>query len=133
MPPDKWSAPRKGKPVPPYLIQAAYSPQAWSALTKSPHDRMEVVRPIVERLGGRIISAYLAFGEYDVIIIAELPDNISAAAFSAAASAGGGIKEIRTTPLITIEEGLAVMQKAGELGSEPPQQITPDIRDPGAH
>ena len=35
-----------------------------------------------EGLGGRIESFYYAFGEYDFVVIAEFPDNVSAGALS---------------------------------------------------
>jgi uncharacterized protein with GYD domain len=44
-------------------------------------NRSGVIRPVIERLGGRLESAYLSFGNYDVVVIAEMPDSISAAAF----------------------------------------------------
>ena len=46
-----------------YLFQAAYTPQAWATLIKNPHDRIEIVRPVLRKLGGDIEVSYLAFGE----------------------------------------------------------------------
>jgi hypothetical protein len=43
-----------------------------------------------------------------------MPDNVSAAAMSMVVSAGGAAKAIKTTPLMTVEEGLQAMRKAGE-------------------
>jgi uncharacterized protein with GYD domain len=103
-----------------YLLQAAYTNDAWAAQVSHPQNRMEVIRPVIERLGGRLECAYLAFGEYDVIGIMEMPDNVSAAAFSLAASAGGALKAIKTTPLLTVEEGIAAMQQAAGAEYRPP-------------
>jgi hypothetical protein len=50
----------------------------------------------------------------------EMPDNVSAAAFSLAGSAGGGIKAVKTTPLLTIDEGIEAMRKAAGAGYRPP-------------
>lgn len=86
----------------------------------NPQNRIEVIRPVIERLGGRLECAYLAFGEYDVIGITEMPDNVSAAAFSLAASAGGGVKAVKTTPLLTLEEGIEALKKAAGSGYRPP-------------
>ncbi len=72
-----------------YLIQVAYAREGWEALVKQPQDRIEAVRPAIDRVGGKISSAYFAFGDYDVVLLAELPDNVSAAAI-AMAFAGGG-------------------------------------------
>ena len=62
----------------------------------------------------------LTFGEYDTIAICEFPDDVSAAAFSLAASAGGACKTFRTTPLLTVADGVEAMKKAGGASYEPP-------------
>ncbi len=103
-----------------YLIQVAYTREAWAAMVKNPQNREEAVKPVIGRLGGRIKGLWLAFGEYDAVAIVELPDNTSAAAFSVAAAAAGAVKAFRTTPLMTVEEGLAAMKKAGDIGYRPP-------------
>jgi len=103
-----------------YLFQASYTSEAWAVQVSHPQNRIDVIRPVIERLGGRLESAYLAFGDYDVVVITEMPDAISGAAFSLATSAGGALKAIRTTPLLTIEEGLEAMQKAAGAGYRPP-------------
>ena len=103
-----------------YLVQVAYTPQAWAALVKNPQDRMQSVGPVVERLGGKVQGAWLTFGEYDTVVIAQLPDNVSAAAFSMAVSAGGACKSCTTTPLMTAEEGVEAMRKAAGAGYRPP-------------
>lgn len=103
-----------------YLFQASYTSEAWAAQMSNPQNRIEVIRPVIERLGGRLECGYLAFGEYDVIGIMEMPDNVSAAAFSLAASAGGGVKAVKTTPLLTFEEGIEALKKAAGSGYRPP-------------
>jgi uncharacterized protein with GYD domain len=57
--------------MPLYLTQVAYTPEAWKSLVKNPHDRMEAVRPAVEQLGGKIVSGYFAFGDYDAVAIVD--------------------------------------------------------------
>jgi len=106
--------------VPSYLIQVAYTPDAWAAMIKQPQNRLEAVRPVVEKLGGRFEHAWLAFGEYDIIGVVELPDNTNAAAFAMAAAAGGALKAFKTTPLLSVEEGVEAMRKAQEAGYRPP-------------
>jgi len=103
-----------------YLIQVAYTPQAWSSLLKNPQDRTQVLKPVLEKLGGSFGSAFMAFGEYDIVGILDMPSNVEAAAFAMAASAGGAIKSIKTTPLMTLEEGIEAMKKAGQSGYVPP-------------
>jgi len=106
--------------MPYYLIQAAYTADAWASQVKRPQDRAEALRPSIEALGGKLQSFYLSFGEYDVVLIAEMPDNVSAAAVSIAAAAGGGVKGIKTTPLMTTQEGKEAMRKATQAGYRAP-------------
>ena len=103
-----------------YLLQVTYAPEAWAALVEEPHSRTEAVQPAVEQLGGTVHSTWLAFGEYDVISILELPDNVRAAAISMAISAGGAVKAIKTTPLMTWEEGVEAMREAAQAAYQPP-------------
>ena len=103
-----------------FLLQGAYTAEAWRALVNNPQDRTVAIRPAVEKLGGSIESVWFAFGEYDVVLIMEMPDNVSAAAFSLAVAAGGAFKVHRTTPLMTIEEGVEAMRRAAGAGYQPP-------------
>ena len=45
-----------------YLIQVAYTPEAWSALLRNPHDRVSALTPVLQKLGGRFEATYFAFG-----------------------------------------------------------------------
>jgi uncharacterized protein with GYD domain len=94
-----------------YLLELAYTPEAWAAQLESPQNRMEAVKPVLEALGARFESMYYAFGEYDLVGVVEAPDNMSAAAASIAFSAGGALKSVRTTPLMTVEEGIEALRK----------------------
>jgi len=103
-----------------YLYQGAYSSQALKVLLKKPVNRFEVVRKAVEKLGGSVEGGWFAFGEYDIVLIMQMPDNASAAALSLAATAGGAIARGKTTPLMTVDEGLGAMKKAVASGYRPP-------------
>jgi uncharacterized protein with GYD domain len=105
--------------VPSYLFQASYSAAAWAAMVKRPHDRVEAVRKSVEKLGGKIEAFWMAFGDHDIIGVLEMPDNVSAAAFAIAVAAGGACHAVKTTPLITIADGVEAMKRAGSSGYKP--------------
>ena len=102
-----------------YLLQISYSSEAWAAMIKRPQNRAEAVRKAVEKLGGKITGFWMAFGDHDVIGIIDMPDNASAAAFAIAVSGGGACKTVKTTPLISVEEGMAAMKMAGNTGYKP--------------
>ncbi|MGO9012786.1 MAG: GYD domain-containing protein [Bryobacteraceae bacterium] len=102
-----------------YLFQISYSAEAWAALIKHPQDRVATVSKVVEKLGGKVGSFWMAFGDYDLIGVLEMPDNISAAAFAVAVAAGGACKNVKTTPLLSIADGLEAMKRAGTSGYKP--------------
>ena len=108
--------------MPSYMVQASYTSEAIASLLKNPQNRMDVVRKSVEKLGGKLTGGWLSFGDYDIVLIAELPDHVSAAAIALAAAAGGSLKAIKTTALLTNEEGLAAAQKAASSGYTPVQK-----------
>jgi uncharacterized protein with GYD domain len=105
--------------MPHYLQQVAYSREGWEALVANPQNRVEAVRPAIEKLGGKIESAWFSFGDYDVVVISNFPDNVSAAAIAIAFAAGGTIKSVHTTPLISAEEAVQAVKKAAECGYRP--------------
>jgi uncharacterized protein with GYD domain len=84
--------------MPYYLVQAAYTAESWAAQVKAQPDPRQRVGPLAEALGGRFEGLFFSFGDYDVVGVVEFPSNDAAGAFSVAASAGGAVKAIRTTP-----------------------------------
>ena len=106
--------------MPAYLAQVAYTSDAWRTQVGNPRNPLERITSVVESLGGRIETMYYAFGDYDIVAIVQFPDNQAAAAFSLAAQAGGAVKAYKTTPLMSIEEGLGAMRKAAGAGYRPP-------------
>ena len=90
--------------MPKYLIEANYTHEGLQGLIRDKASgRGAAVRKITESLGGKTESVYFTFGENDVIVIADLPDNVSAAAIALTVSSSG-LVHTKTTPLLTIEE-----------------------------
>ena len=105
--------------MPQYLSQVSYTQQAWQALVQNPQDRIEAVRPAIEKLGGRVINAWFAFGDYDIVAILEMPNNVAAAAIAIAFAAGGACKGVKTTPLLSTAEAIEAAKKAATSGYRP--------------
>jgi uncharacterized protein with GYD domain len=99
----------------PYLYQISYTPDAWSKQLKNPVNRLEIVKPVIEKAGGKIVCGYYAFGPTDLFVIIEAPDNQSAAALSLAFASGGALSKCEITPLMGTEEGLGAIKQGGEL------------------
>ncbi len=102
--------------MPIYMLQLAYTPESWSAHLKNPQNRVETVgRQVFEAGGGKLIGGWYCFGDYDAVIIADMPDNESMAAVSLAVTAGGAVHSMKTTVLMSGTEGVAAMKKAGTV------------------
>jgi uncharacterized protein with GYD domain len=90
--------------MPKYLIEASYTAEGAQGLMKEGGTaRRAVVQKMVESLGGRMEVFYFAFGERDVYLIFDVPDNTSAAAISLAVAGTGAIR-MKTIVLLTLEE-----------------------------
>jgi uncharacterized protein with GYD domain len=105
-----------------YLLQVGYTPEAWASMIAHPHDRLDAVRPVIEKLGRKIVHGWFAFGDYDIVSIVEMPSNVEAAVFSLAVAAGGAVRTIKTTPLMTTAEGIEAMKKAAKSGYKAPSR-----------
>jgi uncharacterized protein with GYD domain len=87
-----------------YLIEASYTAEGAKCLMKQGGTaRRAVVQKMVESLGGRLDVFYFAFGEGDVYLIFDVPDNPTAAAISLAVAGTGAIR-LKTIVLLTLEE-----------------------------
>lgn len=102
-----------------YLLQVSYAPETWAALIRQPQDRTEAVRAPIEQLGGKLEHAWFAFGDDDVIVVVDMPDNVAVAAIAIAFAAGGAAKRVKTTPLMGMQEGMNALAKAGQCGYKP--------------
>jgi uncharacterized protein with GYD domain len=107
--------------MPLYMTQFAYTSDAWAALTKNPQNREEVFRSHVEKLGGRLLAFYYAFGEYDGVFITEMLDETTLAAAILAAISAGHTKAIKTTVLLTTEQAMKAMGEAGTQSYQAPR------------
>src|SRR5260370_24170712 len=87
--------------MPLYMYQAAYTAESLAAQLKKPENRVEAVgRAACEAVGGKLIGGWYCFGEYDLVIIADVPDNESMSAIAMAIAAGGAPHARQTTPLM---------------------------------
>ena len=60
--------------MPKYLVEAAYTAEGIRGLHKDKASgRRQAVLKAVESLEGKVESFYFAFGERDVVVIADLP------------------------------------------------------------
>lgn len=106
--------------MPFYMFTARYNADAMRAMIKMPSDREASAREIAKSLGGKLHHFFFAMGQDDVIAIAEMPDDVSVAALSMTIGASGAFSGGATTKLLTAEDAVASMKKAGEAVYSPP-------------
>jgi uncharacterized protein with GYD domain len=95
-----------------YLITATYTAEgAKGLLAEGGSGRKAVVEKALKSLGGRLEAMYYAYGNADVLVIADVPDAVSCLALSLTTNASGTVK-VTTTPLITVEEIDAACKKS---------------------
>ena len=97
--------------MPKYLLEAAYTIEGSKGLLKDGGTkRRAAVEKAFQSVGGRLEEFYYSFGKHDLILIADFPDNTTAAAVSLAVAASGAAM-IRTTVLLTPGEIDAAAKK----------------------
>ena len=106
--------------MPTFMFQGCYTPASVAAMMNKPQDRTPIVRGVTEALGGKLIGFWLCFGDHDFVTVVELPDSQSAAAFSLAVSSSGALHNCQTVELLSWEDGVKALKKAGGLKYAPP-------------
>lgn len=101
--------------MPIFISQGRYSREAMRGMLNAPEDRSEQVRTLIEAAGGKLLSYYVTFGEYDWLLVVEAEDDRAVAAAVIVAAAGGGVSDIKTSLAMTGAEAKEAFAKAGGL------------------
>jgi uncharacterized protein with GYD domain len=94
-----------------YMYQASYTAKSMAAQLKEPQDPVEAIKPTLEELGAKILVAGFPFGDYDVLVVYEAPDDMTAASVAMAIAAAGEVKSGKTTRLLSGQEWLESLRK----------------------
>lgn len=90
--------------MPKYLARASYGVEGGGGLLKEGGtSRRDALSATIASVGGTVEAFYYAFGDDDLIIIMDVPDQASAAALGLSIGAAGAISW-STTVLLTPEE-----------------------------
>jgi len=99
-----------------FLFQVAYTADSWATQVRDQGNVLERIQPLLDGCGASVTGCFYAFGDYDLVLLADFPGAEEAAAFSLAATAGGSVKSIKTTPLLSVDQGISSMRRASEIG-----------------
>lgn len=106
--------------MPKYLMHVNYLAEGTKGLlAEGGSRRREVAKKLFKSAGGKLESFYYAFGDTDVYLIADMPDDVTTAALALTINASGAVVVRKTVPLLTPEDIDAAAKK------------TPKYRPPG--
>ena len=103
-----------------YLTRFGYTPETWARLVGNPEDRRTAAQTYIESVGGRLHGFWYAFGSHDGYTLWEAPDNVSMAAVALAIASGGAMTSFETTVLLSVEDTIEALRKAGQVGYRAP-------------
>jgi uncharacterized protein with GYD domain len=90
--------------MPKYLIAASYTHQGLQGIMREGGTgRRAALEKAIQGVGGQLEAFYFAFGDNDIYLICDAPDNASVASVALAAGAAGGATT-KTIVLLTPEE-----------------------------
>jgi len=98
--------------MPKFLVKANYTADgAKGIIREGGSGRRAAIDKALQAVGGRMEAFYFAFGDVDAYVIADLPDNATAAAVALAVGQAG-LASTQTVVLLTPEEVDAASKKA---------------------
>ncbi|MCC7209213.1 MAG: GYD domain-containing protein [Anaerolineae bacterium] len=106
--------------MPLYLSRFRYTPETWKRMISNPEDRRKAAQSYIESVGGKLHGFWYAFGTHDGYNLWEAPDNVSMAAVALAISGGGSLSSLETIVLLTVDETLDALRKAGQVAYRAP-------------
>ena len=101
--------------MPLFMSTFGYKPEVWAGLVKSPENREQAVRGILESAGCKLHGLWYAFGESDGFALIEAPSDETAAGIAIAIAASGAFRKFETTPVLTQDQLLEALQTAADV------------------
>ena len=77
---------------------------------KESYDRYNSFRASVEKAGGKLIGGYYTFGEYDVLIIIEAPNDETVISLMLKVGSAGNVRT-KTLKAFTAEEAMKIIKE----------------------
>jgi uncharacterized protein with GYD domain len=98
-----------------YLIEFGYTAQSWSTQVETQANVVDRISPALDACGAKIECLYYAFGDSDLVGIIDFKTPEDAAAFALTVTASGALRSYKTTPLLTVDQGIASMKRAADM------------------
>ena len=91
-----------------YILLIKWTEQGISKINESP-DRFSSFKAMLEKVGGKLIGGYYTFGEYDVVIVMEAPNDEAVISLMLKVGSAGNVRT-KTLKAFTAEEGIKIIK-----------------------
>ena len=91
-----------------YILLIKWTEQGISKINESP-DRFSSFKAMLEKVGGKLIGGYYTFGEYDVVIIIEAPNDETVMSLMLKVGSAGNVRT-KTLKAFSAEEGFRIIK-----------------------
>ena len=91
-----------------YILLVKWTEQGISKINESA-DRYNSFKTSLEKAGGKMIGGYYTFGEYDVVIIIEAPNDETVMSLMLKAGSAGNVRT-KTLKAFTANEGMKIIK-----------------------
>lgn len=108
--------------MPRYLVQLSYNAAAAAAFVAKPQGRMAGAKALIEKLGGTLHSFDYGYGEDNVVIICDMPDDVAGTAAALVVKAAGHTGSYRATRLMSEADFIAAQEKAHGIAYAAPSK-----------
>jgi len=98
-----------------YLIEVGYTPQSWSTQIDTKANVVDRLTPSLKALGAKLECIYYSFGDVDLVAVVDFKRPEDAAGFALAVGSSGALRMYRTTPLLSVDQGIESLRKAEDI------------------
>jgi uncharacterized protein with GYD domain len=101
--------------MPLFITQGRFTRQYIKGGLAKPEDRHATIARLCEQVGGKLVSLYFTLGQYDFMVVTDMPDAKAVSMLAFVAVGGGGIEGSVTTQASTTAEAKEMFEAAGKL------------------
>jgi len=101
--------------MPTFITQGRFTREYVKGGLAKPEDRHGAISKLCEQAGGRMLSLHFTLGQYDFLLMSEMPDAKTAATIALVAAGGGGIEGSVTTQAFTTAEAKDLYASAAKI------------------
>ena len=92
-----------------YILLTNWTQQGINTIKDTISDRYTSFKASVEKAGGKLIGGYYTFGEYDVVVVIEAPNDETVMSLMLKVGSAGNVRT-KTLKAFTAEEGIKIIK-----------------------